>query len=82
MCGLFGFVHYGENQFKNLRLLTNSLAQYSAMRGTDATGMQQSQPLTLRHCITELCPVHLKQFAVFFGKGGVFNTREIHILNK
>lgn len=39
MCGLFGFVHYGENQFKNLQLLTNSLAQYSAMRGTDATGI-------------------------------------------
>ena len=39
MCGLFGFVHYGENQFKNLPAVTNALAQYSAVRGTDATGI-------------------------------------------
>lgn len=39
MCGLFGFVHYGENEFKNLSVLTKSLAEYAAVRGTDATGI-------------------------------------------
>ena len=39
MCGLFGFVHYGDKPFKNLSVLTNSLAEYSAERGTDATGI-------------------------------------------
>ena len=39
MCGLFGFVHYGKEPFKNLSTLTNSLAEYSAVRGTDATGI-------------------------------------------
>ncbi len=39
MCGLFGFVHYGKTSFKNLSVLTNSLAEYSAVRGTDATGI-------------------------------------------
>ena len=38
MCGLFGFVRYGTTM-KNLSLLTNSLAQQSAIRGTDATGI-------------------------------------------
>ena len=39
MCGLFGFVHYGENEFKNLSALTKTLAEYAAVRGTDATGI-------------------------------------------
>lgn len=43
MCGLFGFVHYGTEPFKNLSVLTNSLAKYSAVRGTDATGIAYTQ---------------------------------------
>lgn len=43
MCGLFGFVHYGKESFKNLSVLTNSLAEYSAVRGTDATGIAYTQ---------------------------------------
>lgn len=39
MCGLFGFVHYGKDKMKNLADLTNSLAEQSAVRGTDATGI-------------------------------------------
>jgi len=39
MCGLFGFLHYGNNTIKELKELTNSLAQESAQRGTDATGV-------------------------------------------
>ena len=39
MCGLFGFVHYGNKPFRDLDVLTNSLAEYSAVRGTDATGI-------------------------------------------
>ena len=38
MCGLFGFLRYGE-AIKNLTTLTNSLAEQSAIRGTDATGI-------------------------------------------
>ena len=38
MCGLFGFVRYGE-EIKNLNVITNSLAKQSAVRGTDATGI-------------------------------------------
>ena len=38
MCGLFGFLRYGE-AIKNLATLTNSLAEQSAIRGTDATGI-------------------------------------------
>lgn len=38
MCGLFGFLRYGE-AIKNLTTLTNSLAEQSAIRGTDATGV-------------------------------------------
>jgi len=38
MCGLFGFVRYG-NAIKNLTAITNSLAEQSAIRGTDATGI-------------------------------------------
>ena len=39
MCGLFGFLHYGENDIKNLSSITNALAEESAVRGTDATGI-------------------------------------------
>ena len=39
MCGLFGFVHYGDIPINNLSALTKSLAEYSAVRGTDATGI-------------------------------------------
>ena len=38
MCGLYGFVRYG-NKLKDLADLTNSLAEQSAIRGTDATGI-------------------------------------------
>ena len=38
MCGLFGFSRYGQ-QIKNLQDITNSLAEQSAIRGTDATGI-------------------------------------------
>lgn len=39
MCGLFGFLHYGEGDIKNLSDITNALAEESAVRGTDATGI-------------------------------------------
>ena len=39
MCGLFGFSLYAEQPVKGLYKLTNSLAQQSAVRGTDATGI-------------------------------------------
>ncbi len=39
MCGLYGFLHYGDNEIKNLSILTNALAEESAIRGTDATGI-------------------------------------------
>ena len=38
MCGLFGFSRYGS-VIKNLNDVTNSLAEQSAIRGTDATGI-------------------------------------------
>ena len=38
MCGLFGFSRYGDS-IKNLSVVTNSLAEQSAIRGTDATGI-------------------------------------------
>ena len=38
MCGLFGFTSYG-NSFKRITGLTNTLAEYSAIRGTDAAGI-------------------------------------------
>ena len=38
MCGLFGFVRYGAT-IKNLSDITNSLAEQSAIRGTDAPGI-------------------------------------------
>lgn len=39
MCGLFGFSNYSGEKIKDLCELTNSLAQQSAVRGTDATGV-------------------------------------------
>ena len=39
MCGLFGFLHYGKNDIKGLSGITNVLADESAARGTDATGI-------------------------------------------
>ncbi len=39
MCGLFGFSNYSNDKIKNLSILTNSLAEQSAVRGTDATGI-------------------------------------------
>ncbi len=39
MCGLFGFSCYGDQPVKNLSVLTNALAEHSAVRGTDATGI-------------------------------------------
>ena len=39
MCGLFGFSRYGNEEIKGLSELTNSLAEESAVRGTDATGI-------------------------------------------
>lgn len=38
MCGLYGFLYYGED-FDGKNALINSLAQESAVRGTDATGI-------------------------------------------
>lgn len=42
MCGLLGFLHYGNNTLKDLSDLTNSLTEQSAIRGTDATGIAYS----------------------------------------
>ena len=39
MCGLFGFSNYSGTNIKDLSVLTNSLSQQSAIRGTDATGV-------------------------------------------
>lgn len=39
MCGLYGFINYSGDKHKNLSDLTNSLAEQSAVRGTDATGI-------------------------------------------
>ena len=39
MCGLCGFSIYGNSEIKDLKDITNSLAEKSAVRGTDATGI-------------------------------------------
>lgn len=39
MCGLYGFINYSGDKIKNLSDLTNSLAEQSTIRGTDATGI-------------------------------------------
>ena len=43
MCGLFGFSIYGDRKFKDLKDITNSLAEMSAARGTDATGIAYNE---------------------------------------
>lgn len=43
MCGLFGFSIYGDYKFKDLKDITNSLAEQSAIRGTDATGIAYNE---------------------------------------
>ena len=47
MCGLFGFLRYGE-AIKGLKEVTNSLAEQSAVRGTDATGIAFNENGKLR----------------------------------
>ena len=47
MCGLFGFLRYG-NPIKGLKEVTNSLAEQSAVRGTDATGIAFNENGKLR----------------------------------
>ena len=39
MCGLFGFLHYGNNEIKNLKNITEALSVEAVQRGTDATGV-------------------------------------------
>ncbi|MGN0150275.1 MAG: class II glutamine amidotransferase [Clostridia bacterium] len=39
MCGLYGFLHYGDREIKYLSNITNALAEEAAVRGTDATGI-------------------------------------------
>ena len=47
MCGLFGFLRYGE-PIKGVATVTNSLAEQSAVRGTDATGIAFNEDSKLR----------------------------------
>ena len=44
MCGIFGFINYSGDNLKDLSKLTNFLAQESAIRGTDATGIAFNNP--------------------------------------
>ena len=44
MCGLFGFSDYSGQSTKGLSELTNSLAEQSAVRGIDATGIAFCRP--------------------------------------
>ncbi len=44
MCGLFGFLNYNGEKMNNLSALTNALAEQSAVRGTDATGIAYCNP--------------------------------------
>ena len=39
MCCLYGFLHYGGNEIKHIRDITNELSKEAAQRGTDATGI-------------------------------------------
>ena len=39
MCGLFGFSTYGTSPIRDVAKLVNALAQESAVRGIDATGI-------------------------------------------
>ena len=47
MCGLFGFLRYSE-PIKGLAAITNSLAEQSAVRGTDAAGIAFNEDSKLR----------------------------------
>ena len=44
MCGLFGFSAYADQPIKGLSDLTNALAEQSAARGIDATGIAFCRP--------------------------------------
>ncbi|MBQ8432504.1 MAG: class II glutamine amidotransferase [Clostridia bacterium] len=44
MCGLFGFSAYADQPIKGLSDLTNALAEQSAVRGIDATGIAFCRP--------------------------------------
>lgn len=48
MCGLFGFLNYSNKDIKGLSDLTNALAEHSAVRGTDATGVSFVSGGTIR----------------------------------
>ena len=50
MCGLFGFSKYGKEDIKGLSLLTSALAEQSAIRGTDATGIAFNNNGSLKIC--------------------------------
>jgi predicted glutamine amidotransferase len=39
MCGLFGFMNYGNTTFKDIKKLADALGCAAAIRGTDATGI-------------------------------------------
>ena len=57
MCGLFGFLNYSNNKIKNLSDLTNSLAEQSEVRGTDATGIAFNSKGKLK-ILKESLPAH------------------------
>ena len=50
MCGLFGFSDYSGQSTKGLSDLTNSLAEQSAVRGIDATGIAFSKAGSINIC--------------------------------
>ena len=39
MCCLYGFLHYGSNEIKGLKEITNALSKEATQRGTDAAGI-------------------------------------------
>ena len=39
MCCLYGFLHYGSNEIKGLKEITNALSKEATERGTDAAGI-------------------------------------------
>lgn len=39
MCCLYGFLHYGSNEIRGLKEITNALSKEAAERGTDAAGI-------------------------------------------
>ena len=50
MCGLFGFSDYSGQSRKGLPELTNALAEQSAVRGIDATGIAFCRPGGINIC--------------------------------